>query len=267
MGKRETYAKKLQPLLADRAKLESYLLKNSALPGRRTNVELAAAFADCFASPTEAQWKMLTEWASLSCDEAPTNSRQEFLPFSATQALGAVYLGSDSARREEIRALLRAASRSERWRTREAAASAFQRIGERDLAELKRVFSEWLPKANRIERRAIIASLAHPPLLEEEDAVAFALDVTDTILKDIRKLVKTGRATEEFKGLAKGLGYAISVFVAASPEKGFRFLRKWAEADDVDIKKIVAANVRKSRLARRFPEECREVGEILSWGS
>ena len=46
---------------------------------------------------------------------------------------------------------------------------------------------------------------------------------------------------------------------------GFRFLRKWAGADDNDIKKIVAANIRKARLAKRFGDECREVGEILSW--
>lgn len=272
MTKREACRRKLAPLLADRAKLERFLLRDSGLPGRRANIELAAAFADLFGEAGEAsdtQWDYLTEWASLPCDEAPTNSKSEFLPFAAVQALGALYVDSDEARRDEILAAVRAASRSDRWRTREAAAFAMQRIAERDFAELREIVTGWLDRASRIERRAIVAALAHPPLLEGpggDEAVAFALEVSNRILRDIRKLPKSGRETEEFRGLAKGLGYALSVFAAASPEEGFRFLRRWAEADDRDIKKIVAANIRKARLAKRFPDECQEVGEILSWG-
>ncbi len=268
MTKRQAYTKKLDALIGDLTGLEAFLLRNSALPGRRANTELAAAFADVFqeTGATEAQWRTLADWASLPPEEAPTNSRREFLPFSAVQALGALYPGSDEKRRGDILTILRAAARGERWRTREAAVMALRRVGERDFEALKGVISDWLERASRVERRTIVAALAHPPLLSEEDAVAFALDVTDTVLKDIRKLVKTGRETDEFKSLAKGLGYAISVFAAASPERGFAFLRRWAEVDDGDIRKIVAANIRKSRLAKSFPDECREVGELLSWG-
>lgn len=271
MTKREACRTKLEPLLADRAKLERLLLRDSGLPGRRANIELAAAFADVFEDEGEVsdtQWEMLVKWASLSHDEAPTNSKREFLPFCAVQALGALYVDSDGARREAILSVTRAASRSGRWRTREAAVFALQRIGGRGFAELREIVTNWLDRANRMERRAIVAALAYPPLLEGPDgeaAVAFALEVSGRILRDIRKLPKTGRATEEFRVLAKGLGYALSVFAAAAPEDGFRFLRRWAEADDTDVKKIVAANIRKARLAKRFPDECAEVGEILSW--
>lgn len=276
MAKRHHYRTQLEPLLPDRAKLESYLLKSSGLPGRRANIELAAALGDVFGEKgaTEGQWKTLVEWASLSSDEASTNSRREFLPFCAVHALGALYLDSDETRREEIFAMLRDASRSSRWRTREAAAFAFQRIGEGDFGILKGLLSTWLDRASLSEWRAIVATLAHPPFFEakgddeggsEEVAVAFALDVAGTIMAAVHKLPKTGRATEEFRVLSKGLGYALSVFAAASPADGFRFLRKWAGAEDNDIKKIVAANLRKSRLAKRFPDECREVGEMLSW--
>ncbi len=267
MSKRQAYRSRLESLLVDGGKLEGFLLEKSALPGRRANSELAAALADVFQEKgaTAAQWKMLVEWASLSPEEAPTNSRREFLPFSAVQALGALYPGSDEKKRGDILTILRAAARGERWRTREAAAMAFQRVGERDFEALVAIVSDWLERASRLERRAIVAALAHPPLLSKPGAVEFALDVTDTVLKDIRKLVKTGRETDEFKSLAKGLGYAISVFVVASPELGFALLRRWAGADDVAIKKIVAANIRKSRLAKNFPDECREVGELLSW--
>ena len=272
MRKRETYAAKIEGLVGDPGRLEAFLLRNSGLPGRRANIELAAAFADTIAraGADDERWAMLKGWAALSHDEAPTNSRREFLPFCAVQALGGLYHASGDATREEIFAALRAAARSDRWRTREAAAFAFQRIGERDFGLLREIFSAWLERSSRLERRAILASLAHPPTLEGPGgglATEFALEVAGEVLAGVRKLTKAGRSDEEFRILRKGLEYAISVFVAAAPEEGFRFLRKWAEADDADVKRIVASNVRKSRLAKRFPDECAEVGEILSWGA
>jgi len=273
VSKRETYAAKLGRLITDDPpRLEAFLIKHSGLPGRRANIEFAAAFADVIArsGADDDRWAMLTGWAALSQNEAPTNSKREFLPFCAVQAMGALYCASDDDTRDEIFAALRAAARSERWRTREAAAFAFQRIGEVDFPLLRELFSEWLDRSSRLERRAMLASLAHPPMLEGPGgafAVEFALEVAGAVLEGVRKLTKVGRSDEEFRALGKGLGYAISVFVAAAPEEGFRFLRKWAEADDVDVKKIVAANIRKSRLAKRFPEQCADVGEILSWAS
>jgi len=273
MGKRETYAAKLERLVAeDRDGLEAFLLKHSGLPGRRANVDLAAAFADIVerAGADDELWATLKEWASLDHDNAPTNSKREFLPFCAVQAIGALYYSSDDATRDEIFSCLRAAARSERWRTREAAAFGLQRIGERDFGILRDLVSSWLERSSRLERRMILAALAHPPMLEGLGgalAAEFALEVAGEVLAGVRKLTKAGRSDEEFRALSKGLGYAISVFVAAAPEEGFCFLRRWAEADDMDVKKIVAANIRKSRLARRFPEECAEVGEILSWSS
>jgi hypothetical protein len=256
----------------DPRRLEAFLLKHSGLPGRRANIELGAAFADVIArsGADDERWAMITGWAALSYDDASTNSKREFLPFCAVQAMGALYRVSDDVTRDDIFAALRAAARSDRWRTREAAAFAFQRIGEADFPLLRDIFEEWLERSSRLERRAMLAALAHPPMLEGpggEFAVEFALEVAGAVLEGVRKLTRAGRSDEEFRVLGKGLGYAISVFVAAAPREGFRFLRKWAEADDVDVKKIVAANIRKSRLAKRFPEQCAEVGEILSWAS
>jgi len=273
MAKRQTYAAKLGKFVAEGWEgLEAFLLKHSGLPGRRANVELAAAFADVVerAGADDGLWATLKEWASLDYDNAPTNSKREILPFCAVQAMGALYCASDDETRDEVFTALRAAARSERWRTREAAAFGLQRIGERDFGLLREIVSTWLERSSRLERRMILAALAHPPVLEGPGgalAAEFALEVAGEVLAGVRKLTKAGRSDEEFRALSKGLGYAISVFVAAAPEEGFRFLRKWAEADDIDVKKIVAANIRKSRLARRFPEECAEVGEILSWSS
>ncbi len=270
MPKRDTYAKKLKPLRADREALKRFLLAHSGLPGRRPDLDLAVAFADLFehAGASPPQWDMLAEWVALSSAEAPTNSGAEFLPFSAVQALGAVYLGSDASRREEVFAMLRAASRSERWRTRDAASLAFRRIGEGDFEELAKLLTRWLDRASLGDRRAIVSALAHPPLFEHdgESEVTFALALADKMIAAIRKLTKAGRQTDEYRALAKTLGVAVPIFAAAAPAEGFRGRRRWAEADDRDVKRIVASSIRKARLARHFADECCEVGEILSWG-
>lgn len=46
MNKRLACRNRIGPVLADRTALEELLLRESALPGRRANLELAAAFAD-----------------------------------------------------------------------------------------------------------------------------------------------------------------------------------------------------------------------------
>src|SRR5262249_51565601 len=96
-------------LTADDARfdeLESMFASGSNLPGPRANLALAAAFADCIAAEgvTEPQWALLTEWLAIAEDEAPTGYPREFLPFCATQALGAAYPTASRERRDEIAA-------------------------------------------------------------------------------------------------------------------------------------------------------------------
>jgi hypothetical protein len=267
-AKRDAYREKIERLRSDWRKLEAYLLRESGLPGPRGNLELAAAFSDVLerAEALPAEKERMRAWLALSSDEAPTNSKAEYLVFCAAEALGVEYLQATEADRADVFARLRAASRDPRWRTREAVCNAFQRIGERDFDEVRRMFAWWIERANMLDQRAIVAALAHPPILTDEGRVAFCLEIAARALEGLEKLPRAGRATEEHRVLKKAMEFVVSVYTAAAPDAGFRFLSKWASSEDVDIKKIVAANIRKSRLAKLYPERCQEVGEALSGG-
>jgi hypothetical protein len=266
--KREKCRAQLEKRRGRRPELESFLLKNCGLPGPRGDIELAGALSDMFYreeafGPEKA---MLREWLALTPDEAPVNSKREYLVFCAVQTLGVEYLQATEEERAGVFERIRAASRDPRWRTREAACFAFQRIAEEDFDELQRMFLWWLKRANMMDERAIIASLAHPPALTSEERVAFCLEAADAAMRHLEKLPLSGRKTEEYRILRKGMEYAVSVYTAAAPDPGFRFLSRWASSEDMDTKKIVAANLRKSRLAKRYPERCQEVGEVLAAG-
>ena len=114
--------------------------------------------------------------------------------------------------------------------------------------------------------RAIEASLAHPPILNEEGNADFCFQITEEVLDHVTSLTVDERKSEEFRILRKGLEYTISVFVANSPDEGFRFLRKWMQADDADLVQIMKSNLAKSRLAKKYSEEVLEVQSIL-WGN
>jgi hypothetical protein len=270
MGKREEYRRQLDALGDESSALEGYLCKNSGLPGRRANLELANAFSERVATQglTPRTLALLEQWAALSSTEAPTNSRREYLTFVAVQALGPQLAGADHDRHERLFARLRSAASDSRWRTREACAIALQLLGEQRFDALRGHVAAWLADSRPAERRAIIAALAHPPLYETERGprVEWALEIVERVLLDYRRMSPEARKAEDVLVLKRGLEYSLSVLVAAEPERGFRFLRRWAETDDIEIKKIIAANLRKSRLAKLHPDACQEVGEILSWG-
>lgn len=223
-------ARRLEPMLAGAGapeEIEALLVSNSNLPGPRANLELASAFADCFArsEPTAPAWDMLVRWAEIPEELAPTGGPREFLPFCALQALGALYPGAGPDRRRQIARMLRGAAEDGRWRLREAVAMALQRIGERDFAQMRGILSRWMDGAPSPEvRRAIVAALAHPPILREPANARYCLEVSDRILRDLLPLDRSARRTEGFRVLRQGLEYALSVFAASLPEEGFAFL-------------------------------------------
>lgn len=260
MGNREDLLRRLHPLLADAesfGELEEMLVSNSNLPGPRGNLELASAFADSFAAITvgDAPWQLLRRWIDLSPEEAPTGDPREFLPFCALQALGSLYQETDGERREEIVHLLRASAGDRRWRVREGVAIAFQRIAERDFPAVRDLFSEWIEGASFLDQRAMVAALAHPPILGSADTASYCLQVSGQILGKLLLLEGESRRTEPFRVLRQGLEYALSVFVAALPEEGFAFLKRWAREEDADIKRILRSNAGKARLRKKYPGE------------
>lgn len=268
MGKRDDYVKQLQPLISDITRLnelEIFMITNSNLPGRRANLELSYAFADCFQSIniSDIHWHLLNKWISISVLEAPVDDPKEFLPFSAIQALGSLHTLSDTIQKENITNTIKNSANDTRWRIREAVAMAFQRIAENNFAIINEIFSDWINNSSLLEKRAIIATLAHPPILNDDNNVLFCLDITEKILTHIIVLDTNIRKTEEYKALKKGLEYTISVFVEKLPEQGFDLLLNWAQNDNIHIKKIIKQNIGKSRLKKKYSNEINKVLSVL----
>ncbi len=108
----------------------------------------------------------------------------------------------------------------------------------------------------------VIAALAHPPILGDEEFSRFCLAATRTILWGLSKANGMARRTEPFRVLRQALGYAVSVFVAALPSEGFELLRKAATLDDRDVAWVVKENLAKKRLTKSHGAEVAAVRVI-----
>jgi hypothetical protein len=258
--KRNDLQAKLDALSDNPDSVASFLLERSGLPGPRANLELAEAFSDrATALAADPAWlETILRWASISALEAPTNHPKEFLPFVAVQALGAVHSSCHEKDRSAIEAALRRAAHDPRWRMREACAFGLQRIGMASFVDLRALLQGWLEEPTLLGLRAVLAGLAHPPLLADAEVTAFAFDCAEVALETW--LASSEGQTDAAKALRKALEFAPSVFVAADPVRGFPMLERWADRGRIEVAKIVAANLRKARLARHFPDEVQEVG-------
>jgi hypothetical protein len=251
---------------ARREELRALLQKNSGLPGPRGNLELAHSFAAAVAGMRleEWQWDFLMEMAATSPSKAPVNSPKEFLPFCGILAFGALLAGGlPRPRRRAALAALKTGASDRRWRVREAVAQGLQLIGEKDPAAMREIIDGWLPESSLLEKRAIVAGLAHPPLLGDAEFTRYCLETSRTILATVSRLDAKARKDEAFKILRQGLGYALSVFVAKSPGEGFALLRKIAAVRDSDMAWIIRENLSKKRLSDAFPKDVQQVSSIL----
>jgi hypothetical protein len=245
--------------------IEDYLCVNSNLPGPRGNLTLAFKFADCFEkeSISNSLLDLLISWVNISEEEAPTNNPKEFLSFCGIVSLGTHYYYADEQTKGLIMIQFKTAMNDKRWRVKEGAAMGFQRIAEKDFNTIKRCFQEWYSGSNNLEKRAFIATLAHPPILNDKEVVKYSLKMSEAILQDILASSKEDRRGADFIVLSKGLQYALSVFVAALPNEGFDFLRKYATFNDPDLNKIIKSNLGKSRLTKKYAQEIEEILEII----
>ncbi len=256
-------------LLAQRSQREallSLLKQNSGLPGPRANLELMYSFAKSVASLKlqQWQWELIVWMASISPARAPVNTPTEYLSVCGVAALGALVAADlPRPRKRAALAAIRKAASDPRWRTREAAAIALQLIGEQDAEALRVIVQQWSQDASLLEKRAIVAGLAHPPLLEDREFSLFCLEISGAILASLRQLAPEVRRSEEFRVLRQGLGYALSVLVEKRPEEGFALLADAAWQKDPDIRWIVRENLKKKRLSANYPQEVRRLSGRL----
>lgn len=216
---------------------DSYLLKNSGLPGPRGNIELAQVVAD------EGNLQLFQRYITYTADKAPVNSPYEFLAFC-----GVVGLGRLLARGKlEHLNILRPHASDPRWRVREAVAMALQRFGDADMKGLIEEMQNW-SQGTLLEQRAAAAGLCEPRLLNHAEHAREVLQILDRITTSLEGI--DNRRDQDFLTLRKGLGYCWSVAVVALPEEGKKLMEKWLIKSDKDIQWIMKTNLKKARLAR-----------------
>jgi hypothetical protein len=256
-------------LLGSRGKLQelcALLEANSGLPGPRANLELMYSFASSVAAMhlDDWQWDFLVGLAATSPNKAPVNSSREYLPVCAIVALGSLYgTGLPRPRRRAALAAITTAASDPRWRVREAAAMGLQQIGERNPTALREICTDWMSGAGPLMMRAIMAGLAHPPILGDKDFALFSLEMAQSILGAVSRTGAEERKDDDFRVLRQGLSYAVSVFVAHAPVEGFTLMRKCAAIRDPDISRIMRENLKKTRLSGKYPQEVKQVTLIL----
>ncbi|KGK91968.1 hypothetical protein DP73_01170 [Desulfosporosinus sp. HMP52] len=216
---------------------DQYLLDESCLPGPRANLELIKAVAE------EGTEERFMNYLSLDSAIAPFGSAEEFLPICGVVGLGSLI----SQGRVELLELLRLFSSDIRWRIREGVAIALQRIGESNMDLLLNEMAVWR-KGDYLEKRAVVAALCEPKLLNQQKHIDTVMQILDKITSDI--LNEENRKNNDFKTLRKSLGYGWSVVVSAAPEAGKTYMEKWLVNDDTDIRWIMKENLRKKRLDR-----------------
>jgi hypothetical protein len=74
-----------------------------------------------------------------------------------------------------------------------------------------------------------------------------------------RLIAAPDRRDTGFRVLRQGLGFSLSVVVAAAPEEGFALLRRLAAIHDRDLAWVLRSNLGKGRLTRDHPGEVEAV--------
>jgi hypothetical protein len=248
----------------DERAIIDYLLAHSNLPGRRGNLELAGAFAelaeDYYEKDIERVWNFCLKLTEVSAEEAPVNDPKEFLPFCGACALGAIGSVSPTLYRNAL-ARLNALANDPRWRTREGVAMGIQKLVEREGEKTLKELESWIVTGKWLAMRAVAAGVAEPALLKDKHTAKQALELHKKIFDRI--LNGNERKGDAFKVLRKGLGYSLSVVVAAIPEEGFEYMRQLAESPDNHIRWILKENLKKNRLIKNYPDEVATIKELL----
>ncbi|MGE0138054.1 MAG: DNA alkylation repair protein [Ilumatobacteraceae bacterium] len=208
-----------------------YLTRHSGLPGPRGNLELVAACG---------------EEADLERAEELIATDDEFALVCGLVALGRL-LGEGDRHHETV---LHARASDHRWRVREGVAMAVQRAGDADREQAFAIAERWALDPDPLVRRAAVAAVCEPRLLDDHDHAMRALALLDRVTADLAASPNAGRWNPGVRTLRQALGYAWSVAVAAAPEDGLRCFGALTGCDDPDVQWIARENCRKARLKR-----------------
>jgi hypothetical protein len=227
---------------------DQFLMKESGLPGPRSNLELMQAVAD------EGRLDLFQRYLTYTPDRASTNLPEGFLAMCGVVGLGRLLAEGEV----DQLVVLRECANDPRWRVREAVAMALQRWGDADMTALLKAMNDWA-KGTLLERRAVAAAVCEPRLLKNPKHAKRVLKLLEAITTSIVR--ETDRRAEDFKTLRQALGYCWSVAVVAAPIDGKPAMEKWLVNPDADVAWIMRENLKKNRLQRMDAKWVKE------WGS
>ena len=150
LSKIDRYRAELRDLAP--SKWDAYLKQNSGLPWPRGNIELASAVAE------EGVPSRLRRFAA---------SKDEFLAMCGAIGLGRLLAEGDDDVLDELRRL----AADHRWRVREGVAMALQRLGDFDRRPMLIVAEQWSRDRSWLVRRAAVAGICEPRLLDKPSVV------------------------------------------------------------------------------------------------
>jgi hypothetical protein len=205
---------------------EPYLREHSGLPGPRADLELLDLVAE-EATPA-LLWRL-------------TRSEHEFLAACGAAGLGRLAAEGDSAAVQRLRGL----ADDPRWRVREGVAMGLQRIGEADPGRLLAIVEDWAT-GSPLVRRAAVAGLCEPRLLEDPPVAAAAVRIHDEVTASL--LAEPSPSHPDVRVLRQALGYCWSVAIVAAPAPGRVAFEHMCASDDPDLRWIVRSNLGKARL-------------------
>jgi hypothetical protein len=148
-----------------------------------------------------------------------------------------------------------------RWRTREGVAIGLQKLVKRQGQTALMELDSWIRDNEWLAMRAVVAGVAEPALLKDEQTARTALELHEKVFCQI--LAAKARKSHEFRTLRQALGYSLSVVICATPKAGFEYAQRIIDTQDADILWVIKENFKKHRLTKNFPTEMAETKRLL----
>ncbi len=212
-----------------------YLLDNSHLPGPRGNLSLLYDFSR---NASEDQIGKCLEYIQPDV----SNSPEEFAAMCGVLSYS-LYHGDDLAL---VIPFLKETANHGSWRIREAAAMAIQEISENRLPEVIGALRPLI-KGSMLERRAVVAGLCEPKLLNDSKTNREILGILGELT---RPFSHDERLDEGSTALKKALGYGWSVVICKEPEAGKSAFEQLLDLPGKHMRWIIRENLKKNRLIK-----------------
>jgi hypothetical protein len=233
------------------AELLPALQTNSRLPGPRANLELLHQFvAECDQNQADLCLATLQQ-------PIPADNPAEFVAMCGVAASGKLLAQGQASYFSVIQIAARHAS----WRVREAAAMALQYVGQQSRAQLLGLVESW-DSPTLLDKRCIAAALCEPALLTEKEFASRTLSLLDDYIVEFESERNT--KSEDYKTLKKGLGYCLSVAVAANPSEGKERFEGWTRSPSNEVRWVLNENLKHSRLRRMDADWVDQQIEVLN---